>query len=61
MEKKILRDNEAGKFKKEILSNLKSNNDILITSGAVSAGKYDFVPNVVKQFKLKYYFYKIIV
>jgi molybdopterin molybdotransferase len=55
-EKKILRDNEAGKFKKEILSNLKSNNDILITSGAVSAGKYDFVPNVVKQFKLKYYF-----
>ena len=25
--------------------------DIIITSGAVSAGKYDFVPNVIKNLK----------
>jgi len=35
---------------------LKSNVDIIITSGAVSAGKFDFVPNVIKTFKLSNYF-----
>ena len=36
----------------------KQNNktDILITSGAVSAGKYDYIPAVVKNFKLSEYF-----
>ena len=51
--KKILRDNESIVFKKEIQKNMKSKSDLVITSGAVSAGKYDFIPNVVKQFKLK--------
>ena len=32
---------------------MKSKSDLIITSGAVSAGKFDFIPNVVKQFKLK--------
>ncbi len=55
-EKKILRDNDLIKFKKEIEINLRSNNDIIITSGAVSAGKFDFVPKIIKNFKLKYFF-----
>ncbi len=55
-QKKILRDHDSLKFKKEILTNLKSKNEIIITSGAVSAGKYDFIPNIIKQFKLKYFF-----
>ncbi len=55
-EKIILRDNDEKKFKKELIKNLKSNVNIIVTSGAVSAGKYDFVPNVIKKFKLKNYF-----
>ena len=56
IEKKILRDNDSIKFKNEIKVNLKSNTDIIITSGAVSAGKFDFIPKVIKNFKLKYFF-----
>jgi len=56
IEKKILRDNDLIKFKKEIKINLKSNTDLIITSGAVSAGKFDFVPKIIHSFKLKYYF-----
>ena len=48
IEKKILRDNHSKVFEKEIIRNLKSDNDIIITSGAVSAGKYDFIPNIIK-------------
>ena len=55
-QKKILRDHDSSKFKKEILTNLKSKNEIILTSGAVSAGKYDFIPSIIKQFKLKYFF-----
>ena len=53
---KILRDNDSIKFKNEIKVNLKSNTDIIITSGAVSAGKFDFIPKIIKNFKLKYFF-----
>jgi len=56
VEKKILRDNDLNKFHNEIKINLKSNNDLILTSGAVSAGKFDFVPKVIKKFKLKYSF-----
>ena len=56
IEKNILRDEDLVKFKKELKINLKSNNDIIITSGAVSAGKFDFVPKIINSFKLKYYF-----
>ena len=34
----------------------KSKIDIIITSGAVSAGKFDFVPSIVKKHKLSNYF-----
>ena len=56
IEKKILRDNDSIKFKNEIKVNLKSNTDIIITSGAVSAGKFDFIPKIIENFKLKYFF-----
>ena len=55
-EKKILRDNDLIKFQNEIKRNLKSRNDLILTSGAVSAGKFDFVPKIIKKFKLKYSF-----
>ena len=56
VEKKILRDNDLNKFQNEIKKNLKSRNDLILTSGAVSAGKFDFVPIIIKKFKLKYSF-----
>ena len=52
----ILKDNHEKIFKSEINKMLKSKIDILITSGAVSAGKFDFVPSVIKSFKLSNYF-----
>ena len=52
----ILRDNHEKVFKSKITKMLKSNTDILVTSGAVSAGKFDFVPSVIRSFKLSNYF-----
>ena len=52
----ILRDNQSHLFKSHINKMLKSKIDIIITSGAVSAGKFDFVPSVVNKFKLSNYF-----
>ena len=52
----ILRDDHEKIFKEKIKTMLTSNTDIIITSGAVSAGKFDFVPSVIKSFKLSNYF-----
>ena len=52
----ILKDQDELILKKEIKKMFNSKTDIIITSGAVSAGKFDFVPNIVKQFKLINYF-----
>ena len=52
----ILRDNHEKIFEDKIKKMLTSNTDIIITSGAVSAGKFDFVPSVIKSFKLSNYF-----
>ena len=52
----ILRDNHEKIFKSKITKMLNSKTDIIITSGAVSAGKFDFVPSVIKTFKLSNYF-----
>ena len=52
----ILRDNQSNLFKSHINKMFKSKIDLIITSGAVSAGKFDFVPNVVNDFKLSNYF-----
>ena len=52
----VLRDKDSNLFKKLINKNIKSKADIIVTSGAVSAGKFDFVPEVVKKFKLSNFF-----
>jgi molybdopterin molybdotransferase len=52
----ILKDNHKKKFKSKISSMLNSKIDIIITSGAVSAGKFDFVPNAIQSFSLSDYF-----
>ena len=50
-----MRDNEI-KFLRKLKKNLKNKTDIIITIGAVSAGKYDYVPRVIKNFNGKGYF-----
>ena len=57
----ILRDNDENKFYKKLLKILKSKTDIIITSGAVSAGKFDFVPKVINKFKLSHSFKNILI
>ena len=52
----ILRDKDQIVFEKKIKKTLNSNIDIIVTSGAVSAGKFDFVPSVIKKFQLTNYF-----
>ena len=52
----ILRDAHEKVFEDKIKTMITSNTDIIITSGAVSAGKFDFVPSVIKTFKLSNYF-----
>ena len=52
----ILRDNHQKIFKSKINQMLKSDTDVMITSGAVSAGKFDFIPSVINSFKLSNYF-----
>ena len=57
----ILRDKDNKLFKKKLEKSIKSKIDIIITSGAVSAGKYDFVPSVVKKFKLSNFFKGVLI
>jgi molybdopterin molybdotransferase len=57
----ILKDHHQLLFKSKISKMIKSNIDIIITSGAVSAGKFDYVPNVVKQFKTSHYFKSVMI
>ena len=54
--KKIFRDTDINNFKTEIKKNIKLKSDLVITSGAVSAGKFDFIPDVIKHFNLKSFF-----
>ena len=57
----ILRDKDEKLFKKQIEKSIKSKIDIIITSGAVSAGKHDFVPNVVKKYNLSNFFKGVLI
>ena len=57
----ILRDHHQQLFKSKISKMIKSNIDIIITSGAVSAGKFDYIPSVVKQFKTSHYFKSVMI
>ena len=57
----ILKDHHQKLFRSKINKMLKSKTDIIITSGAVSAGKFDYIPNIVKQFKSSYYFKSVMI
>jgi len=48
----ILKDHQEKKFYSCIQNMKKNNIDIIISSGAVSAGKFDFVPKVIRKFSL---------
>jgi len=52
----VLKDNDESIFEKQIKKTFNSKIDIIVTSGAVSAGKFDYVPKIVKKFKLSGYF-----
>ncbi|WP_435089682.1 molybdopterin molybdotransferase MoeA [Candidatus Pelagibacter bacterium nBUS_30] len=52
----ILKDSHYKIFKSKITKTLNSKTDIIITSGAVSAGKFDFIPSVIRSFKLDHFF-----
>jgi len=46
----IIKDNEPYKLKKALQKIMRSDVDLFVTSGAISAGKFDFIPNLIKQF-----------
>jgi len=46
----VIKDNEAYKLKKALQKTMKSDIDLFVTSGAISAGKFDFIPKFIKQF-----------
>ena len=52
----ILRDEDGLIFEKQIKKIFNSKIDIIITSGGVSAGKFDYVPEIIKKFNLSSYF-----
>ena len=51
----ILKDKDEFVFEKKIKKMINSKIDLIITSGAVSAGKFDFIPRVVKKFRLSHF------
>ena len=57
----ILKDHHNKLFKSKINKMLKSKINIIITSGAVSAGKFDYIPSVVKKFKSSHYFKSVMI
>ena len=57
----ILKDHHQKKFRSKIDKLLTSKTDIIITSGAVSAGKFDFIPSVIKKFKASHFFKSVLI
>ena len=52
----VIKDNEQSKLKEKLKKSLKSDIDIFVTSGAISAGKFDFIPELIKELSFKTYF-----
>jgi len=52
----VIKDNEQRKLKKKLKKSLKSDIDIFVTSGAISAGKFDFIPKLINELSFKTYF-----
>jgi len=46
----IIKDNESQKLKKALKKTMKSDIDLFVTSGAISAGKFDFIPKFIREF-----------
>ena len=57
----ILKDHHNKLFKTKIKKMIKSKINIIITSGAVSAGKFDFIPSVVKELKTSHFFKSVMI
>ena len=57
----ILKDHHQKILKSKISRMLRSKTDIIVTSGAVSAGKFDYIPSVVKQFKTSHFFKSVMI
>ena len=49
----IIKDSNPDKLKKILKKLKKSDTDIIITSGAISAGKFDFIPKLINKFSFK--------
>ena len=52
----VIKDSEQSKLKEKLKKSLKSDIDIFVTSGAISAGKFDFIPKLIKELSFKTYF-----
>jgi len=52
----VIKDNEQSKLKEKLKESLKSDIDIFVTSGAITAGKFDFIPKVINELSFKTYF-----
>ncbi len=52
----VIKDNQQKKLKAKLKRTLSSDIDIFVTSGAISAGKFDFIPKLIKKLGFKRYF-----
>ena len=52
----VIKDNQQKKLKEKLQKSLSSDIDIFATSGAISAGKFDFIPELIKKLGFKTYF-----
>jgi len=52
----VIKDNQQEKLVKKLKKTLKSDIDIFVTSGAISAGKFDFIPKLINELGFKTYF-----
>jgi len=52
----VVKDSEPKKLKEKLKESLKSDIDIFVTSGAISAGKFDFIPKLINELSFKTYF-----
>jgi molybdopterin molybdotransferase len=49
----VIKDNNPIKLKKILMKLKNSDTDIIVTSGAISAGKFDFIPELINKSNLK--------
>ena len=52
----VIKDNQQKKLKEKLIKTIKSDIDIFATSGAISAGKFDFIPELINKLGFKTYF-----